>query len=125
MTHSRLRIPLVLGVTFAIAALTAAGAIGGNTRHFDSKVTLAQSNPFHGSVVSTKHACEVQRTVKVFNQRPGPDGFFDSTKTDRRGKWEIPSMPRGKFYAKLKRREEGTAGTIFICSGDQSPTRNY
>ena len=24
------------------------------------------------------------------------------------------------YYAKVKRREEGTAGTIFVCKGDKS-----
>lgn len=121
----RSKFPSILVLAIASAALAAAPALGGNVRRFDSTVTLAATNPFHGHVSSPKHACEVQRTVKVFDKAPGPDSFFGKTKTDGDGKWSIPATPNGNFYAKVTRRKEGAAGTIFVCRPDLSPTRHF
>ena len=112
---------LALIVILAITALAAASTV----KRFDSKVTLSGSDPFHGRVISEKHACEVQRKVKVFNVRPGPDGLFGTDKTNNHGRWSIPATPSGKFYARVTRREEGTAGTIFVCRPDLSKTRRF
>lgn len=125
MKHLKQRISPALSVA-AVAALTfTALAAAGNVERFDSTVRLSASNPFHGRVLSTRHACEVGRTVKVFNKRPGPDGVFGTTTTNGRGKWSIPANPNGDFYAGVKRREEGTAGTTFVCRGDRSRTRDF
>jgi hypothetical protein len=119
------RIPLLLGAVTAITALAATMALGTTTKRFDSKVTLSGNNPFHGRVISKKHACEGGRTVKIFNKKPGPDGLFGTTKTDNQGTWSKPAMPNGKFYAIVKQRREGTAGTIFVCRADQSEVRDF
>ena len=66
-----------------------------------------------------------QRIVKVFNKKPGKDGLFGSTKSNNTGSWSIPAVPNGKFYAKMPRRSEGSAGRTFICSGDRSPVRSF
>jgi hypothetical protein len=34
-------------------------------------------------------------------------------------------LPNGDFYAAVKRRLEGTAGTIFVCKGDTSPVLHF
>ena len=112
---------LAVIATLAITAVAAATTV----KRFDSKVTLSASNPFHGRVTSDKHACEVQRKVKVFNVRPGPDGVFGTDKTNNHGSWSIPATPNGNFYARVKRREEGTAGTTFVCRSDRSKTRHF
>lgn len=121
----RFRLTLILGVAIAVAATAATAALGTTVKRFDSKVTLSSKNPFHGRVISEKHACEVQRKVKVFNKKPGPDGLFGKTTTNGQGKWSIPAMPNGKFYAKVTRRKEGTAGTIFVCRPDLSPVKSF
>jgi hypothetical protein len=115
------------GVALALIAILAitAFAAASTVKRFDSKVTLSASDPFHGRVTSEKHACEVQRKVKVFNVRPGPDGLFGTDTTNNHGRWSIPATPRGNFYARVKRREEGTAGTIFVCRPDRSKTRHF
>jgi hypothetical protein len=123
--HSKSRISLALGIAAAIAALTAASAVGGNVKRFDSKVTLAKTNPFSGRVISDKHACEVKRTVKILVSNPGPDDLYGRTKTDKQGHWSKPATPNGDFYAVVKRREEGAAGTTYICRSDTSPTRHF
>jgi hypothetical protein len=123
--HSRSRFLIIFGVALAVVALAATAALGRAVKRFDSSVSLAQSNPFHGHVSSPRHACEVQRTVKVFNEKPGPDGLFGKTTTGNDGKWSIPATPNGNFYAKVTRREEGAAGTTFVCRPDVSPTRHF
>ena len=123
--QSKTRIPLTLAAGAATAMVLASGALAGNVKTFDSSVTLAKSNPFHGHVVSEKHACSVHRLVKVFNKKPGKDGLFGKTHSNRTGAWSIPATPTGKFYAKMPRREEGTAGTTFVCTGDRSKVRTY
>jgi len=124
--HLRSRFPIVLAAAAAAAAIAAPLAVGGTVKRIDSTVTLATTNPFHGHVSSPNHACEVQRVVKVYDQQPGPDGLFDKAKTNRRGKWsvEAPNV-NGNFYAKVTRREEGAAGTTYICRPDTSPTRHF
>jgi len=122
---SRSRITTVLGLTAALAALTAGVALARSTQHIDSEVTLAASNPFHGVVISYKHACEVNRKVKVFNKKPGPDGLFGSTRTDNKGNWSIPATPNGNFYAKVKRSTTSTPNRNLVCKPDTSPTRHF
>jgi hypothetical protein len=115
----------------AVAALIvgALAAQAGAERHIriDSQVTLASSNPFHGKVNSKpySHTCREQRTVEVFNKQAGPDGLFDKTTTDLKGRWKIPATPNGKFYAVVKRQAQGAAGTIFICRKAKSPVVNF
>jgi hypothetical protein len=123
--HSKTKLALTLAAGAAAALLLVPGALAGNVKTIDSSVTLAQSNPFHGHVVSQKHACSVHRVVKVFNKKPGKDGLFGTTKSTRTGSWSIPAMPNGKFYAKMPRRSEGTAGTTFVCTGDRSQVRSF
>ena len=86
----------------------------------DSHVTLAQSAPFHGEVLSKRDACERDRTVKGVD--PGPDGLYDTTKSNAEGKWSIPAgIPHVRFYAAAKQRSMGTAWTTLLCKRVISP----
>jgi hypothetical protein len=124
--HLKSRVPIVLAGTAVAAAVAAPLAVGGTVKRIDSTVTLVNTNPFHGHVSSPNHACEVHRVVKVYKQRPGPDGLFDKTKTNRRGRWSIDAPTvHGNFYAKVTRREEGAAGTRYVCRLDVSPARHF
>ncbi len=121
-----------LAATLAIAALAIAALASTAlaTRHIRiaSEVTLAVGNPFHGKVNSKpySHACRPQRTVKVFRVDPGPDGLFGKTTTDQKGRWSMSGgMPHGKFYAVVKKLSQGTAGTIYVCKSDTSPTVQF
>ncbi len=119
--HPRTRIPLVVGIIAAAAALAAAPALGGGAKHFKSTVTLAQANPFHGHVTSHKSACEVSRTVSVYQAKYGGDELYDSTTTGADNEWSIPATPNGNFYAKVSRR----VGNKLVCGSDISPTRHF
>lgn len=116
----------VLATAIALAAL-APGAFA--TRHIriDSQVTLAASNPFHGKVNSQPygHACRPQRKVRVYNKKPGPDGLFGTATTNAKGRWKMPASPNGKFYAVVRRQEQGTAGTIYVCKKATSPVVSF
>src|SRR5262245_2067339 len=89
--HPWCGIALGLITTLAITAFAAASSV----KRFDSTVTLSGSDPFHGRVTSDKHGCEVQRKVKVFNVRPGPDGLFGTDTTNNHGRWSLPATPTG------------------------------
>ena len=121
--HPRTRIPLVVGIIAAAAALAAAPALGGGAKHFKSTVTLAQANPFHGHVTSHKSACEVSRTSRSNKPSTGSDELYDSTTTGADGDWSIPATPNGKFYAKVRRRR--ASGTSSSAGSDISPTRHF
>jgi len=92
----------------------------------NSRVTLAQSDPFHGKVVSKKAACERSRTVEVYKVLAGPDGLYDATKSNAQGEWSIlGGMPNGDFYAVAKQRSIDTGSTTLVCVKAVSPTVTF
>jgi|SRR5215208_699955 len=136
------RFAILIGVAAAGVMALGAGAVAvpalaGQTVKIDSKVTLAvgcadlrggqcYASLFHGRVESSKHACEVQREVRVFSEHRRGDGLVGKDKTNRHGKWKVVAPPHpGFYYAKVLRREEGTAGTTFVCRGDRSETFDF
>jgi hypothetical protein len=124
MPHVHRRIAVLASGVLAVAAV-AVPAFATNVVKFDSKVTISSKPPaFHGHVKSDKSACEKQRKVKLFKQRQGSDKLLGKDKSNNRGKWEVEVDPlkSGAYYAKVVRRKEGTAGTIFVCRGDTSKT---
>jgi hypothetical protein len=122
MMHPRLRIPLALGILTAVGVLAAASALGGNNvKRWESRVTLAVKDPFHGRVNSLNHSCE-SRNVKVFKKKPGHNSNMGGTTTDSQGKWSIePPTLNGKFYAKVIRLND----TAPACRPDLSPVREF
>ncbi|HKG36317.1 MAG TPA: hypothetical protein VKA89_07780 [Solirubrobacterales bacterium] len=123
-----MRIPrgiLVLGLTVAVA-LSAGAALGANVVKIRSKVTIAADGlRFHGKVLSPNAACEQGRKVKLKREVPGKDPVFGTSTTDAQGRWEVTvsgfaGVSLSRFYARVRRRSEGTAGTIFVCRSDRS-----
>jgi hypothetical protein len=128
-----------MGLGVLAAGALAVPALASQTVKIGSEVTLAargadcNSNGachailFHGRVESTKHACEVHRTVKVIEtSRPGgrkPDKLVGKDSSNHRDRWKVVQpltmhFGPGFYYAKVLRREVGTAGTI--CRADRS-----
>ena len=110
-------------------------ALASQTVKFDSKVTLAidgadcseglcAAHAFHGRVKSSKHACEVLRTVKVFRVPSGK--LVGKARSNRRGKWGFIQRPpwAGRYQAKVVRfaeRRPGRNGAkIRVCRRDRS-----
>ena len=121
--HGR-NVVLAAALTLALA-LVAVPALATHTVKINSRVTISSRPPaFHGHVKSPNHACEIQRKVKLFRQRNGPDKLLGKDKTNHHGRWKIVVDPlkSGAYYAKVVRRSEGAAGTIFVCRGDRSKT---
>ena len=116
---------LLLGLVAALA-LSAGAALGANVVKIRSKVTIAADGlRFHGKVVSPKAACEQGRKVKLKREAPGKDPVFGTSTTDAKGRWEVTvsgfaGVSLSRFYARVRRRAEGTAGTIFVCRPDRS-----
>jgi hypothetical protein len=115
-----------------IALFCMAGAAAAtNTVHIASHVSI-KSNGLHfsGKVTSPNAACKQDRHVSLYRrlsggrrQRLGMDVTAAS------GKWHVTvsgfaGVSLSHFYAKVRRRSEGTAGTIFVCkSADSELTR--
>jgi hypothetical protein len=125
MSRFHRRLAVAACAALAGVAIAAIPALATQTVKIDSKVTISNNAPaFHGRVKSSNSACEQQRKVKLFKKRSGADKLLGKDKTNNHGKWEIVVQPlkSGAYYAKVVRREEGTAGTIFVCRGDRSRT---
>jgi hypothetical protein len=125
MSHARRRLALIVGASLAAATVAAIPALATNVVKIDSKVTISTRAPaFHGKVKSDNHACEVHRKVKLFKERHGADKLLGHDRTSNRGRWKVELDPlrSGAYYARVKRRAEGTAGTIYVCQRDRSRT---
>ena len=125
MPKAHRRVALIVGAAIATAAVAAIPALATNVVKIDSKVTISHRAPaFHGKVKSDNSGCESNRKVKVFRRHHGPDELLGHDRTDNRGKWKVVVDPlsSGAYYARVKRRAEGTAGTIYVCKRDRSRT---
>jgi hypothetical protein len=115
---------IAAAAALALGALTAGVAGATNTVQIESTIKLRQSFPaFHGKVTSPNQACAENRLVKMFKKkRNGGRKLLGKTHTDLNGKWEVLVDPlsSGAYLAVVKQREEGTAGTIFVCLRDKS-----
>ena len=108
----------------SIIAIASIPALATQVVKHESKVTVSQKAPaFHGRVKSSAHPCVEQRKVKLFRaHRHRSDTLLGTDQTNSRGKWKVIVNPlrSGAYYAKVKRRTEGTAGTIHVCRSDRS-----
>jgi hypothetical protein len=108
----------------AVPGIAFAGA--GQSVELNGHVKIRNSFPaFHGKVKAHNAACVEQRRVKLFKQRRnGGRKLLGFDQTDNDGKWfvEVDPLKSGVYFAVAKRREEGTAGTIFVCLRAKSRT---
>ena len=117
-----------LMLTVAAAGLLALAvtvpAMATQTVHISSEIKLRNHAPaFHGRIVSANSACEEGRSVKLFKQkRNGGKKLLGTTVSDLEGKWAVLVDPlsSGAYFAVAQKREEGTAGTIFVCDRAKS-----
>ncbi len=113
----------VLAVGVLAAGAVALPALAGQT--VKSTITVGENTHEHllkGSVESRKHACEVDRRVKLLLKGEGVNGDLAGRDTsNRHGVWKIPSSgSHGFYYAQVVRSKEDTAGTTFVCGGDRT-----
>ena len=82
---------------------------------------------FGGTVTSSNAACRSARKVTLYRK---PKQVLGSATTNSAGSWKITAsgsagITMGRFYATVKRRSEGTAGTIYVCKAATSKTIPY
>jgi hypothetical protein len=116
---------------FATAALVAAVGSASATRTIKvpSQISIESHGLHFSGEVNTAakyEPCEQQRKVVLFKViSGGPDQAVGRDTTDNHGKWSV--TPQGsagislaRFYAKVKRLSQGTAGTIYVCQAHKS-----
>jgi hypothetical protein len=82
---------------------------------------------FSGRVTSPNAACRQGRHVSLYRRIAGGRDRVGVFVTGASGKWHITvsgtaGVSMGQFYAKVRRRSEGTAGTTFVCKSADSAT---
>ncbi|MEA2411944.1 MAG: hypothetical protein QOC77_2505 [Thermoleophilaceae bacterium] len=83
---------------------------------------------FSGKVTSPNSACKQGRHVSLYRRLSnGGRQRLGGDVTGSSGRWHVTvsgfaGVSMSHFYAKVRRRSEGTAGTIFVCKSADSPT---
>jgi hypothetical protein len=116
ITTSICALVLMSGVTIAEATRTV--TIASHIRIKDKGLT------FSGRVTAGNSACDSGRKVTLYRTGPLKLG---SARTNSSGHWKITvsgfaGVSPGHFYAKVSKRSEGTAGTIYVCKAARSKT---
>jgi hypothetical protein len=112
----------ILGAGAAIASATVTVTIASHISIF-----RGSGLAFKGRVTSSNPGCEASRKVTLFRANGLKLG---TTHTGLHGRWRItPSgfagISLGHYFARVSRRSEGTAGTIFVCKGATSRTIHF
>src|ERR1700683_39068 len=123
------RFRLTTGAATAVAAALALGlsaAYATRTVRLASHISIKSSKggTFSGKVTSSNAACDGGRKVTLYTTTSLK---LASTTTGASGSWKItPSGFAGislhHFFAKVAKRTEGTAGTIYVCKAAKSKT---
>jgi hypothetical protein len=110
---------LAFGLTMAQATRTVGIA---------SHITIKSHGlTFSGRVRSSNAACMNARKVTLYRKQ---SQVLGSATTNSVGSWRITAsgsagITLGRFYARVKKRSEGTAGTIYLCRAATSKTIPY
>jgi hypothetical protein len=123
----------IAALVAAAALLLAGNAMATRTVRIPSKVSIKAHHDgrFGGRVTSPNPACEGARKVVLYRViENGPDQALGHDTTNASGSWSVEvsgfaGVSLAHFYAKVKPRREGTAGTIYVCKGDRSRTIGF
>jgi hypothetical protein len=119
---------LVLATVAGLLALGASLAVAGGpgqTVEIKTKIAIRDSPPtFHGKVLAKNENCVEDRMVKMFRETGAGRKLLGKSHTSNSGKWKISVDPlkSGAYSAAAKRVEQGTAGTIYVCTRARSET---
>jgi hypothetical protein len=129
-TTKKLAPLIVASAVVALMAALVAPAGATRTIKIPSHISIAsKSLKFSGKVTAGKYEpCTQQRKVVLYKVvSGGPDQAVGETSTSLKGNWSI--TPQGsagislaRFYAKVRKVSEGTAGTIYVCKAARSKT---
>jgi hypothetical protein len=123
----RTRTTCIVAAGIAATALTVGTADATRTVRIASRITIESHDlHFHGKVKSENAGCKDARHVSLY--RVLSDGSRQRVGvfvTGPSGKWHITvsgsaGISFSHFYAKVRQRKEGTAGTIFVCKSADS-----
>jgi hypothetical protein len=109
-----------------LSGLTTAQAT--RTVTISSQITIKSKElTFSGSVNSSNALCRGSRKVSLYREQ---SQLLGSTTTNASGGWRITAsgsagITLGHFYARVKQRSDGTAGTIYVCKAARSKTIAY
>jgi hypothetical protein len=114
-------------VATVVVALTAGLGVAYATRTVTITSHISISGKiltFHGRVTASNAACDAGRKVRLYTTTGTKLG---TTTTGTHGGWKIRAsgfagISLHHFYAKVARRAEGTAGTIYVCTAAKSRT---
>ena len=112
-----------------LACLGGATADATRTVRIPSKITIKSNElRFSGHVRSPNRACVSQRHVSLYRRlSDGSRQRMGRATTGPHGGWHVTvsgfaGVSLSHFYAKVRQRSEGTAGTIFVCKSAHSRT---
>lgn len=119
----------VLAVVASVSALALASgvtaALATRTVTIASHISIKSKElTFSGRVTAKNAACDSGRKVRLYRTSSLKLG---SATTSSSGHWKITAsgsagISLGHFYAKVSKRSEGTAGTIYVCKAARSKT---
>ena len=125
-----MKVPIrVLAVVASVSALALASgvtaALATRTVTIASHISIKSKGlTFSGRVTAKNAACDSGRKVTLYRTSSLKLG---SATTSSSGHWKITAsgsagISLGHFYAKVTKRSEGTAGTIYVCKAARSKT---
>lgn len=118
-------------LTVVTSVLAAASIVGITTASatrivkIPSQITIKSHGlKFSGKVTSSKAPCVSGRKVTLYRTNGNVLGHATTSAT---GHWSVTAsgsagITLGHFYAKVKQRSDGTAGTIYVCKAATSKT---
>ena len=118
------RAAIVVAAMIGLFLLLQSPALQAHTFTASSDVSIRfDDGKFKGRVESSRESCEKNRNVEVFKKRSHrPDLFIGYDKTNDNGRYSIPKPKgiKGRFYARVERRETGRYQHEHKCRGDTS-----
>ena len=128
MARARMTIALVVAALAVAATSSVPLASATRTVSFASHISIKSHGlTFSGRVTASHTACESGRKVTLYRTN---GNVLGSKMTNSSGHWTITvsgsaGITLGHFYAKVKQRNDGTAGTIYVCKAARSSTIPY
>jgi hypothetical protein len=130
MPHHTLKLTAISAAASALVlALALPGAQATRTVTITSHITIqGKGLKFSGKVTAANPACKGNRRVTLYRKLSnGSRRALSSTTTNASGSWKITAsgsagITMSHFFASVKKRSEGTAGTIYVCTAATSKT---
>lgn len=116
---------LAASVSAVVLIVGVAGAFATRTVTITSHISIKSAGlTFTGRVTAKNAACDSGRKVTLYRT---PSLKLGSATANSSGHWRVTAsgsagISLGHFYAKVTKRSEGTAGTIYVCTTARSKT---